>query len=98
MTSQVIFKIDSKLKDKAMKRARQAGLPFASVLKFATQAYADGRFDIGLSEPEPERFNAKTRKALEESLKDIKEGKNLSPVFDASDTEGMDAWLNSIEA
>lgn len=98
MTSQVIFKIDSKLKDKAMKRARQAGLPFASVLKFATEAYADGRLNIGLMEPEPERFNAKTRKEIEEALEDIKHGRNLSPAFDASDTEGMDAWLNSIEA
>lgn len=62
MNSQVIFKIDKKLKDKAMARARRAGLPFASVLKFATEAYAEGRFNIGISEPEPERFNAKTRK------------------------------------
>ena len=96
MTSQVIFKIDSKLKDKAMKRARQAGLPFASVLKFATQAYAEGRLNIGLMEPE--RFNEKTRKEIREALEDAKHGRNLSPAFDASDTEGMDAWLNSVEA
>lgn len=96
MTSQVIFKIDKKIKDKAMQRARRAGLPFASVLKFATEAYADGRLNIGLTEPE--RFNEKTRKEIKEALEDIKHGRNLSPAFDASDTEGMDAWLNSVEA
>ena len=80
MTSQVIFKVDKKLKDKAMKRARSAGMPFASVLKLTTQAYAEGRFNIGMTEPEP--FNEKTRTLLKQELQDIKEGKNMSPEFD----------------
>ena len=83
MTSQVIFKIDSKLKAKAMKRARRAGLPFASVLKFATEAYADGHLNVGLMETE--RFNAKTRKEIAEALEDIKHGRNISPTFDNAD-------------
>ncbi len=80
MTSQVIFKIDSKLKAKAMKRARRAGLPFASILKLTTQAYAEGRLNVDISEPR--QLNDKTRELLKRELQEIKEGKNLSPVFD----------------
>jgi hypothetical protein len=66
-----------------MKRARRAGLPFASILKLTTQAYAEGRLNIGLIEPE--RFNEKTRQEIEEALEDIKHGRNISPVFDNAD-------------
>ncbi len=79
MNTQVIFKIDKKLKDKAMKKARGEGLPLASVLKLATQAYVDGHLDVSLAPPE--EFNAKTRREIAQALKDIKAGKNLSPRF-----------------
>lgn len=79
MITQVIFKIDKKLKERAMKKAEHEGLPFASVLKFATKAYADGDFIIGVVAKET--FNAKTRRDIEKALKDIKKGKNLSPAF-----------------
>jgi antitoxin component of RelBE/YafQ-DinJ toxin-antitoxin module len=79
MTTQVIFKIDKKLKDKAMKKAQDEGLPFAFVLKMATQAYVEGRLEPQMVQPE--KFNAKTRRILDQALKDIKAGKNLSPTF-----------------
>jgi antitoxin component of RelBE/YafQ-DinJ toxin-antitoxin module len=80
MTTQVIFKIDKNLKEKAMKKAQNEGIAFATVLKLATQAYVKGYLDVDLvSQP---RLNAKTRKELEKISKDIKEGKNLSPAFD----------------
>lgn len=91
MNSQVVFNIDRKLKDKAMRRARTAGVPFSSILKFATQAYAEGRLDVGIGEPE--RFNAKTRKEIEEALEDAKHGRNLSPAFD--NVADMNAYLKS---
>jgi len=94
MTSQVIFRIDKRLKDQAMKKARKQGMPLALVLKLATQAYTEGRLNVDVREPE--RFNAKTRKEIEEALEDIKHGRNLSPVFDADDIKGMDAYLNSL--
>ena len=96
MTSQVIFKIDKKLKEKAMRRARAAGVPFSSILKLTTQAYAEGRLDVGIAEPE--RFNAKTRKEIEEALEDAKHGRNISPAFDGDDIKGMDAHLDSLKA
>ncbi len=79
MTTQVIFKIDKKLKERAMKKAEHEGLPFASVLKFATKAYADGDLTIGIIPKEA--FNPKTRRLLQRELRDIKLGKNISPRF-----------------
>lgn len=80
MTTQVIFKIDKKLKEKAMKKAQTEGVAFASVLKLATQAYVKGDLHVELvAQP---RLNAQTRKELEQAMKDIRSGKNLSPTFD----------------
>lgn len=79
MTTQVIFKLDKKLKDQAMKKAQNEGLTFSSVLKMATKAFVEGEFTIGFI-PE-ETFNTKTRKDLDQALEDIKAGKNLSPSF-----------------
>jgi len=83
MTSQIIFRIDKKVKDKAMKKAEREGVPFASVLKFATKAYADNQLNVGIF-PE-ERFNAKTRRELDRALKDIREGKDISPMFQTAE-------------
>ena len=80
MTTQVIFKIDKKLKDQAMKKAHGEGIAFSSVLKLATEAYAKGTLDVQLT-AHP-KLNAKTRKMLIRELKEIKEGKNISPGFD----------------
>ena len=48
MVEQVIFKIDKKLKEKAMKKAKKDGVAFSAVLKSATQAYVEDQFEIGL--------------------------------------------------
>lgn len=82
MTSQVIFKIDRKLKDQAMKKAQNQGLPFASVLKMATKAFVDGDLTIGLVGSE--KFNIATTKEIKAALKDIAKGKNLSPRFSSA--------------
>lgn len=79
MTTQVIFKIDKKLKDQAMKKAQNAGMPFGVVLKLATEAYVKGNLEVELSS-QP-RLNASTRKMLIRELKEIKQGKGLSPEF-----------------
>lgn len=79
MTTQVIFKIDKKLKDKAMAKAQHEGISFASVLKLATKAFAEGDLTLGLIGSE--KFNAKTAREVKNALKDISRGKNLSPGF-----------------
>lgn len=84
MTSQVIFKIDKKLKDQAMKKAQSEGISFTSVLKMATKAFVEGHITLGLIGSE-ERFNTKTRKEIKEALNDVAQGKNISPRFSTAE-------------
>lgn len=83
MTTQVIFKIDKKLKDKAMRKAQNQGLPFASVLKLATRAFVEGRLNVDLVGGE-EKFNPSARREISAAVEDIAAGKNLSPRFSSA--------------
>ncbi len=91
MNTQVIFNLDKKLKEQAMKKAQSQGVPFGVILKLATKAFVDGDFNIGLVSKE--ELNPSTRKSIEKALKDIKEGKNLSPQF--TNVEDAKNWLTS---
>lgn len=83
MTSQVIFKIDKKLKDQAMKKAQKEGMAFAYVLKMATLAYVKGALEVELvAQP---KLNAKTLRELKQISKDIKENKNLVGPFNSAE-------------
>jgi len=75
-----------------MKRAQTEGIPLSSILKLATKAFADGQLNIGLVEKE--EFNQKTRKMLTRELKEIEQGKNLSPKFD--NAKDAIAYLKSL--
>lgn len=90
MATQVVFKVDPAVKKAAMRRAKREGIPFASVLKLATKAFADGKFDIGLHVEE--KFNKKTAREIRAALKDIENNRNLSPRF--SNVEDAIKWLN----
>jgi antitoxin component of RelBE/YafQ-DinJ toxin-antitoxin module len=77
MITQVIFNIDKKLKEQAMKKAESKGFTYSAILKFATKAFVEDKFDIGLIPTE--KFNSKTAREISKALKDIKRGKNISP-------------------
>lgn len=79
MNTQVIFKMDKKLKERAMKKARAEGISFSSVLTLATRSFVEG--GLAIEAVQRPVLNEKTRKVLDRALKDIKEGKNLSPAF-----------------
>ncbi len=81
MITQVIVNMDSTLKARAMKKAKKAGLPFSYVINHAVRAYVEDKFGIEFVQ----KFNAKTDREIRQALKDIKEGKNLSPVFHSVD-------------
>lgn len=76
MESQVIFKLDKKLKERAMQRAQAQGVPLTSVLKMATKAFADGELMIGLIGTE--KLNAATKREIRGALADIAKNKNIS--------------------
>jgi len=82
MITQVIFKIDKKLKDKAMAKAQNEGIALALILKFATKAFVDGDLNLGLVGSE--KFNVATAKKIKSALKDISQDKNLSPSFSSA--------------
>ena len=92
MTTQVIFKIDKKIKEQAQRKAKKRGMTFSDVLQMVTYAYVRNDFEPGLVTKE-EKLNAKTRRELMEISMDIKAGKNLSPAFD--NTKDAIAWLKS---
>ena len=52
----------------------------------------DDRLDIDVA-MQPQ-LNEKTRKMLKQAVEDIKQGKNLSPVFD--NARDMDKYLDSL--
>ena len=93
MTTQVIFTIDKKIKDAAMRKARSFGLPFSSVLNLATRAFVNGKMNVEMVENPI--LNNKTRQELIEISRDIKDGKNLFGPFDSG--EKMDKFLNSLK-
>ncbi|MDO8552306.1 MAG: hypothetical protein Q7S01_02115 [bacterium] len=81
MTTQVVFNIDSKVKARAMERAKREGIPFASVLKLATKAFAEGQFSIGIvDEILPQKMRLLER---ESKLLDKGKGRRFSSVKDA---------------
>ena len=91
MTSQVVFTLDSKIKAKAMKRAREQGVPFASYLRQASEDFAEGKSGLGIIHTETP--NAKTAKILREALDDIKHNRThkFSPAF--TDIKDMQRWM-----
>jgi antitoxin component of RelBE/YafQ-DinJ toxin-antitoxin module len=66
MTTKVIFNIDKKLKESAMKKAKRDGLTLSAVLNIATRKYVDDQFKIALIERE-----------IEEALRDVREGRTI---------------------
>lgn len=93
MTTQVIFNLDKKLKEKAQKKAKADGLSFSDILQMSTRAYVQGKFEPQMVQTE-EKFNAKTRRILDSRLKDLKEGKNLVGPFKT--VKEMDNYLDSL--
>ncbi len=84
-------KTDSKLKKDAQRTAKEAGIPISLVVNSALKKFVAQRSIIIEAPLIP---NAKTAKILDRALKDIKAGKNLSPVFKTA--AEMDRYLNSL--
>ena len=78
------FKVDKDVRDKARKVAKKIGVPLSMVVNRQLKQFAKNqRIEFG----EPLVPNAKTRKILDEALRDIREGREdkFSPMFDNAD-------------
>ena len=48
MLAQISFTADEKLKEKAMRKAKEKGVTLKSVLIFSMEAFADEKFTLGI--------------------------------------------------
>ena len=94
MTTQVIFKMDKKLKKAAQVKAKREGISLADLYKSATRSYVDGILDVGLIYYGTLIPNAKTGRELMKSRRDIKNGIGLSRPFKT--TKEMDEYLDNL--
>jgi len=84
MKTVMSFKVDKDVRDRARKVAKKIGVPLSMVVNRQLKQFAkDQRIEFG----EPLIPNAKTRKILDEALRDIREGREdkFSPMFDNAD-------------
>ena len=84
MKTVMSFKVDKDVRDKARKVAKKIGVPLSMVVNRQLKQFAKNqRIEFG----EPLIPNAKTRKILDEALRDIREGREdkFSPMFDNAD-------------
>ena len=84
MKTVMSFKVDKDVRDRARKVAKKIGVPLSMVVNRQLKQFAkDQRIEFG----EPLVPNAKTRKILDEALRDIREGREdkFSPMFDNAD-------------
>jgi hypothetical protein len=86
MTTQVIFKMDKKLKEAAQAKAKKEGISLADIYKSATRSYIDGTLSIGLVYYGNYTPNAKTGRELLKSIREIKAGKNMSKPMNLEDS------------
>jgi len=81
MKTAISFKIDKDVRDRARSVANKIGIPLSMVVNQQLKQFANDR---RIEFYEPLIPNAKTRKILDEALRDIREGneKAFSPMFD----------------
>ena len=79
MTTQVIFKIDDKLKKAAQKRAAKEGITLSDFYKSATKSFVEGKVNIGItSETQDDDWKYYTKESkisFERGIKDFKKGR-----------------------
>ena len=87
----ISVKVDKDVRDRARKAAKRMGVPLSMVVNQQLRVFADER---RIEFYEPLIPNAKTRKILDEALRDIREGNDdaFSPAF--TNVDDMNKWLD----
>lgn len=87
----ISVKVDKGVRDRARKVAKRIGVPLSMVVNRQLQQFVE---EQRIEFRPPLVPNAKTRKILDEALRDIREGREdkFSPAF--TNIEDMDAWLD----
>ncbi len=88
MKTVINIKVDKEIKDQAFEIAQQMSVPLSTIVNaFLKKFIADRSVTFNA----PLKPSRKLEKILKKADRDIKAGKNLSPVF--TDTKDMDAYL-----
>jgi len=89
----ISVKVDKDVRDKARKTAQRMGIPLSMVVNRQLKQFIE---DQRIEFRAPLVPNAKTRKELDQALKDIRENRKdrLSPLF--TDTKEMDRYLDNL--
>jgi hypothetical protein len=79
MTTQIMFKIEDKLKKAAQIRAKKEGITLSDFYKSATKSFIEGKMTIGMifEEESLGDYTKDSIKSLKEGLNDIKNGRFL---------------------
>jgi addiction module RelB/DinJ family antitoxin len=92
MKTMINIKADRKVKEKAQRVARELGLPLSTVINAYLRQFIRNKEVHFFIEGE---LKPSVKRRLDRLQKDVKEGKNLSPVFHSA--KEMDTYLNSLE-
>ena len=63
MTTQIMFKIEKKLKKAAQKKAKKSGITLSDFYQSATRSFVEGQLDVGLITNQ-ENWHSKSKKNL----------------------------------
>lgn len=90
MKTQLIVKTDKEVKIRAQKTAKELGLPLSTLINAYLKQFIvtkEAHFSI------QEELKPEAKRRLDRLMKEVREGKNLSPTFDS--VEEAVRYLNS---
>lgn len=90
----ISVKVDKDVRDRARKTAKRMGLPLSTIVNYQLKQFAE---EQRIEFHTPLIPNAKTRKILDEALRDIRDGRmeKFSPMFETP--EEMDRYLDKLK-
>ena len=90
----ISVKVDKDVRNRARKTAKRLGLPLSTIINYQLRQFAE---EQRIEFRESLTPNAKTRKILDEALRDIREGREdkFSPAFRT--IEEMDRYLDRLK-
>jgi antitoxin component of RelBE/YafQ-DinJ toxin-antitoxin module len=94
MKTVISVKVDKDVRDKARKLAKKIGVPLSMVINRQLKQFTEER---RIEFAEPLVPNAKTRKLLDEALRDIREGRKGTFAGPFRTSEEMDHYLDGLK-
>ncbi|MEY2664371.1 MAG: hypothetical protein RIT04_179 [Candidatus Parcubacteria bacterium] len=88
MKTIINIKADKDIKDLAMRTAKDMGVPLSTIVNALLRQFVANRSVVLTAAPTP---SAHIEKVLKQAEKDIRSGKNLSPLF--TEIADMDEYL-----